>query len=212
MLDSLGRPRPSDDGERDPRTAGQRRHDALQDALLGVLRTGDLPDSGGITTTIVLTMTAEQWRTGTGLARTGHGATVPARLAASLAGDAQVVGAVLDSMRRIEAYSATHRIFTKRQRLAMAARDHGCSFPGCDLPPALCEAHHVTEFRESRRTTVDDGTLVCGFHHREHERLGWRAVMIAGVPHWVPPPWIDPARTPRRNTVHDPQPHDPHAV
>jgi hypothetical protein len=26
--------------------------------------------------------------------------------------------------------------------------------------------------------------------------------MIDGIPNWIPPPWIDPDRTPRRNTMH----------
>ena len=28
--------------------------------------------------------------------------------------------------------------------------------------------------------------------------------MIGGRPPWVPPAWIDPPQTPRRNTAHDP--------
>jgi len=28
--------------------------------------------------------------------------------------------------------------------------------------------------------------------------------MIGGVPHWVPPRWIDLDQTPRRNHTHDP--------
>ena len=35
---------------------------------------------------------------------------------------------------------------------------------------------------------------------------GWQPVMINGLPHWIPPKWIDPAQTPRRNTLHDTTP------
>jgi len=86
----------------------------------------------------------------------------------------------------------------------MIARDQGCSFPGCTAPPAWCQAHHVTDFALTRRTCVDDGTLLCGFHHREHPALGWTCRMIDGVPHWTAPTWIDPEQTPRRNRMHDP--------
>ncbi len=111
---------------------------------------------------------------------------------------------VLTKTREITAYGDTHRIFTEGQRLAMIARDQGCSFPGCSVGPAWCQAHHITDFAISRRTSVDDGTLLCGFHHREHPKLGWTCHMIDGTPHWTPPPWLDPDQTPRRNRVHEP--------
>jgi hypothetical protein len=28
--------------------------------------------------------------------------------------------------------------------------------------------------------------------------------MTGGVPEWLPPPWLDPDRRPRRNTAHHP--------
>ena len=86
----------------------------------------------------------------------------------------------------------------------MIARDLGCSFPGCTAPPAWCQAHHITEFSITRRTSVDDGTLLCGFHHREHPHLSWTCRMIHGIPHWTAPTWLDPTQTPRRNRIHDP--------
>ena len=72
VLDATAAPRPSTagpeaDGVKDPRTAGQRRHDGLLDALLLTLRAEQLPTCNGVTTTILLTMTADQAATGTGL-------------------------------------------------------------------------------------------------------------------------------------------------
>ncbi len=92
----------------------------------------------------------------------------------------------------------------ENQRLAMAARDLGCSFPGCIDPPSRCEAHHLTDYALTRRTSIDDGTLLCGWHHREHPRLGWTCQMINGRPHWIAPPWLDRTQTPIRNHAHDP--------
>lgn len=181
-------------------------NDALQDALLALIRAEQLPACGGVAATILLTMTSDQLATRSGLVATGHGATIALTQALELAGDAQLVPVVLDSLKAITAYGDTQRIFTRQQRHAMAARDHGCSFPDCDVPPAWCEAHHITDFALTRRTRVDDGSLLCGYHHREHERLGWHCEMINGLPHWIPPAWIDPARTPRRNHLHDPAP------
>jgi hypothetical protein len=204
VLDTLARPRPAEDGERDPRSAGQRRHDAMHDALLLTLRSRQLPDCGGVAATIVLTMTEQQLHDGRGTVTTGHGARISVPEALTLLGDAQIIPVVLGKTRQIEAYGDTHRIFTRNQRLAMIARDGGCSFPGCDIPPAWCQAHHVTDYAITRHTRVDDGTLLCGFHHREHPKLGWSCAMLDSVPHWTPPRWLDPEQTPRRNAMHDP--------
>jgi hypothetical protein len=62
---------------------------------------------------------------------------------------------------------------------------------------------HITDYAISKRTSVDDGTLLCGYHHREHPNLDWTGHMLNGTPHWTPPAWIDPDQTPRPNRVHD---------
>lgn len=203
VLDSLARPAPGEDGERDPRTAGQRRHDALHDALLALLRSGELPACNGVAATILLTMTAEQLHSRDGTVTTGHGAQVSVEQALTLLGEAQVMPVIFDKAKEISAYGSAHRIFTQGQRLAMIARDLGCSFPGCSVPATWCQAHHITDFTLSPHTRIDDGTLLCGHHHREHGNLGWRCRMIDGIPHWIPPRWIDPEQTPRRNHMHD---------
>jgi hypothetical protein len=109
-------------------------------------------------------------------------------------------------MKQVEEYGTTHRLFTEAQRLAMIARDGGCSFPACDAPPQWAEAHHVIPYAEGGPTTVDSGCLLCGHHHDTFERNGWTCIMIAKVPHWIPPPWRDPHQVPIRNWAHDPQP------
>jgi hypothetical protein len=96
------------------------------------------------------------------------------------------------------------RTATAGQRLALAARDGGCSFPACDRPPDWCESHHVTPWTDGGPTDVNNLTLVCGFHHREHAKRGWAVYMVDGLPEWIPPRWIDPQQTPRRNITHHP--------
>jgi hypothetical protein len=207
VLDTLARPLPETDGARDPRTPGQRRHDGLLDALRLLHRADLLPACAGVSTTVILTLTAQEWAGGRGSAMTGHGSVIPAAEARRWAGgEARVLAVVLDRAKRVLAYSSTHRIFTEGQRLAMIARDQGCSFPGCDAPPHWCQAHHVTEHAAGGPTSIDNGALLCGPHHREHTRMGWTGSMINGVPHWTPPPWIDPHRVPRRNHTHHPTP------
>jgi uncharacterized protein DUF222/HNH endonuclease len=216
VLDTLARPDPAAttrdaDGEGaqadvvaqpDLRTPGQRRHDGLRDGLLTLIRSDQLPACGGVSSTIVLTVTADDFAAGTGVAQTGHGALIPTADVRRMAGGAQLIPVLLSRTKRIEAYGRTRRFFTAGQRLAMISRDQGCSFPDCTVPPAWCEAHHVIDWADGGPTTVDNGALLCGYHHREHPRLGWSCTMINGRPHWTAPSWLDPTRTPRINTAH----------
>lgn len=60
------------------------------------------------------------------------------------------------------------RVFTARQRRAMAVRDGGCLWPGCDRPPGECEAHHINPWSEclaNRKSETKDGIPLCKFHH-----------------------------------------------
>jgi hypothetical protein len=44
--------------------------------------------------------------------------------------------------------------------------------------------------------------LLCRYHHRHFETLGWEVFMHEGMPTWRPPATIDPHRRPTRNTAH----------
>jgi hypothetical protein len=81
------------------------------------------------------------------------------------------------------------RLFTKRQRIGLAARDGGCRFPGCERPPSWTEAHHIDEFeRDQGRTDIADGILLCRFHHMLVHNEGWRIVREGADYYAVPPP------------------------
>jgi hypothetical protein len=204
VLDCLGKPQPADDDTRDPRTPGQRRHDALLAGLRLLLGSGRLPSTMGCATTVLLTMDTDAFATGAGVARTGHGYPIPAELAKRwLDPEARAILVLLSKTKGIEAYSSVQRLFTEQQRLAMTARDRGCSYWGCDAPASWSQAHHVTDYQKTRRTRVDDAGLACTGNHHTFESMGWRSIMHNGRPYWVPPTWVDPDQTPRRNKLHD---------
>ncbi len=67
------------------------------------------------------------------------------------------------------------RLFTPAQRVALATRDGGCRWRGCDRPASYCESHHIDEWTADHgRTDIDRGILLCRFHHMELHHNGWR--------------------------------------
>ncbi|MEO9138422.1 MAG: DUF222 domain-containing protein, partial [Jatrophihabitans sp.] len=143
VLDSLSAPQPAADGTPDPRTATQRRHDALLALTDMALLSGALPRAGGITTSVILTMSTEDYRSGRGLATTGHGNVVPVQEALRwITGDAQLLVTALNSMREITQYSSVHRCHTEQQRLAIIAATN--TAPGLVVTPRPPTARFTT--------------------------------------------------------------------
>jgi hypothetical protein len=206
VLNTLSRPAP-EHAEPDSRTPRQRRHDALLDAGRRLLRSGTLPDAGGTPATVLVTMTLEQLETRAGVATTSHGGTFSIASALRLAAGANLLPVVLDSRGAVLHLGRARRTASPAQRFALAARDGGCSFPSCDRPPDWCETHHITPWADGGTTDLDNTTLLCGFHHREHGKRGWTVRLVDGIPEWTPPRWIDPQLIPRRN--HRPPLHFP---
>jgi Domain of unknown function (DUF222)/HNH endonuclease len=136
------------------------------------------------------------------LATLGHGQIVSARTLLAMACEAQVVPVVFNEAGGIMAYGATRRLASPGQRLALAARDGGCCFPGCDRPAAWSEVHHIVPWLIEQRTDIDNLCLLCPHHHRSFDKAGWQVHLEHGTPYWIPPPWIDHQRQPRRNTTH----------
>ena len=98
------------------------------------------------------------------------------------------------------------RLVTGAQRNALAVRDGGCAFPGCDLASSNCDAHHIVPWWEGGRTALSNLVLLCRHHHGvvEPARYGLRdqwEVRIAGdgLPEFLPPARYGPDRAPMRN-------------
>ncbi|MGF7234870.1 MAG: HNH endonuclease signature motif containing protein, partial [Frankia sp.] len=74
-------------------------------------------------------------------------------------------------------------------RAAVIARDHICTFPGCDRPASWTETHHLTHWTAGGDTAADTMTLARGFHHdvAHHDgwdlRLGPHTAASNGAPH-----------------------------
>ena len=66
------------------------------------------------------------------------------------------------------------RLFSADQRRMMSLRDGGCRFPGCGLPPAFTDAHHIVAWQAGGQPDVKNGVLMCRIHHRELHEGAWR--------------------------------------
>jgi hypothetical protein len=52
------------------------------------------------------------------------------------------------------------RLFSADQRRMMSLRDGGCRFPGCGLPPAFTDAHHIVAWQVGGRSDMRNGVLM----------------------------------------------------
>ena len=65
--------------------------------------------------------------------------------------DANVIRIVTDGDSEILDLGRTVRTAPPKFRRALAARDRGCVFPGCDRPPGHCRAHHIQWWDRDQR-------------------------------------------------------------
>jgi hypothetical protein len=85
------------------------------------------------------------------------------------------------------------RLFSQRQRIALATAQGGCMFGACDRPPSWCEAHHAKHWkRDNGKTNILDGVLLCRYHHLLVHNNGWEIVRDDAGLWLIPPPGIDP--------------------
>ncbi len=68
----------------------------------------------------------------------------------------------------------TRRTFTPKQRIAIAIRDGGCMWHGCDRPASMCETHHIDHWHNGGATDIDRGILLCRYHHMKLHNHGYR--------------------------------------
>ncbi|MGW9113452.1 DUF222 domain-containing protein [Microbacterium sp. NPDC055683] len=127
----------------------------------------------------------------------GVAAPVPVSVARRLACTGRVDRVTLTADGRILSLESVQRCFTPRQRRAITARDGGCIIPGCTIPTAWCEIHHVHDHARGGPTRTDNGVLLCWWHHHHLDTSGWVVRMDDGIPRLIPPRWIDRDCRPR---------------
>lgn len=189
----------------DPRTPNQRRADVFTDLVRKAATLPDVPRLNGASATISVHADLDDIAAGRGVGWIpGITEPLPAASVQQLLCHADMHTTVFGEGGRVLCQGKTQRLFTTMQVRAMAARDGGCVWPGCDRPPSWCESHHAEPWRSvdhaPGRTDVENGVLICHFHHRIVHTSDWQLTMIDGVPHFLPPASIDWQRTPRAAT------------
>lgn len=200
-------------------TRPQRLLGGLVDAAKAALATGGVPSTGGIRPQVLVTIDSvsllQKFDFGSVLkpmngpdpasdsvspGSFAFSGPVPAATVRRLACDADLLPVVLSGEGRILDIGRSQRLFPPHLRKALHARDGGCAFPGCTIPGPWTEAHHILYWSLGGPTSTDNGVLLCSHHHHEVHKENWRIELKAGVPWFVPPPYVDPDRVPLRNT------------
>ncbi|MDN5913798.1 MAG: HNH endonuclease [Pseudonocardia sp.] len=197
VIDAKSKPASSDE----TREPAQRQAEALAEVCGFALEHGPtslVPETGGRRPQISVIVRLEdlEKRARSGMLDFG-GQTSPETLR-MLACDAAVIPIVMNGNGQPLDVGRATRTIPDGLRRAVTARDTGCAHPGCDRPPSWSEIHHILPWEELGDTKLENLVMLCRRHHRLIHHSGWLVRIRDGLPEFVPPAWIDPGRTPRR--------------
>jgi hypothetical protein len=152
----------------DARTPAQCRADALVEICRGYLH----GQGAGARRRphVLVTIPWNTLRTGQGAIDTEAG-TLSAQAARRLTCDATVSRVLLDPESVPMDLGRAARVVPDSLRRLLDARDHGCTYPGCDMPPRFCDAHHLEHWANGGATNLANLKLLCSVHHKAaHEQ------------------------------------------
>ena len=148
--------------------AAARRADALTELARRQLDGGNLPQKAGQKPHLLLMaeMQTLAKAPGSPAAELEWSLPVPAETARRIACDCCVTEVGPRGEHRVS------RVVPGWMRRQLIARDRTCRFPGCDMPGAWCDAHHIEHWADGGLTVLWNLILYCRRHHRKsHEGL-----------------------------------------
>ncbi|MBX9245137.1 DUF222 domain-containing protein [Actinotalea ferrariae] len=181
-------PRP---GQDDERTSEQRRADALDVLAEKVLAMPQTGSGASVRPHISFLMDAETWaglRALREIETTGavsedaaaslvapvtleDGTPVPLSEVARALCDCELTRIVMDADGVPLDIGRGRRTYTGAQRRAVIARDRGCVWTDCAAEARWAEVHHIRWWdRDDGPTSIENGALLCTFHHHEVHR------------------------------------------
>jgi hypothetical protein len=138
-----------------------------------------LPQCGGLSSTIVVTIGLDQLMSGLGTAKLDTGGKISAGEARRLACQAGIIPVVLDGASVPVDIGREQRFHNKYQRICIQVRDGGCTAENCDRPPGWCECHHEIPWSEGGGTSVEKGRMLCWWHHHLAHDTGYTMTRLA---------------------------------
>jgi hypothetical protein len=181
------------DGGDDRRSSEQRKADAFVQLCLVALRSGDAPTQHGVRPHVSVLVDAETARRQTGLVETAMSGPLPIESLFWLFQDCSVTRIELDPDRVPTEIGQAMRNPSTALWRAFVARDRGCTWKGCDAPPAWCQvAHGMIPWHLSGKLTLSDAALLCHRHHRLFDQGGWRMVIAGAEVSYVRDPSVQP--------------------
>ncbi|MFD8491660.1 DUF222 domain-containing protein [Amycolatopsis sp. NPDC059657] len=192
------------DDETDTRSREEKLGDAWAEILARATGDPDQPDQAGIPLQLTLTTTIPELLAESGFVTLEGGQQISARDARRACCEADAYVGILSGQDVPLDLSRLQRYASPGQRRALALRDKGCAFPGCRRTPRDCDAHYLVHWLNNGETKLHNLCLLCAHHHRLIHNSPWEIQMDDdGRPIFIPPAYLDPLRTPRRNTAHD---------
>jgi hypothetical protein len=197
MILPLAKPKKLNEDTPDPRDKRRRQGDAMSEVIFRAAGHGKSDQA--VKTDLIVTLDLNMLIDGVAGATLDGGAFLPPSAVRRLACDASVIPLVCNGDSVPLDLGRAQRLVPDRLRSALVARDRCCAFPSCDLPARMTEAHHIRPWSEGGPTDLANLLLLCKRHHRVIHGSEWTITMIHGIPHFIPPPWVDREQKPMRN-------------
>ena len=161
-------------GTENSRAPAQRRADALGEICRQWLDLAERPLVSGERPHVVVTIdiASLERRAGRRLDLEDVGR-IDGETARRLACDATVSRVITDSSSQPLDVGRKTKVVPPALRRAVAVRDGGCAFPGCDRHSSWCDAHHIRHWADGGSTSLANLVLLCRRHHRlvHHRRF-----------------------------------------
>ncbi|WP_232006049.1 DUF222 domain-containing protein, partial [Mycobacterium sp. 852013-50091_SCH5140682] len=159
-----------------------------------MLASGQLGQHNGLPVSVIISTTVRELESVAGIATTASGTRLSIPQVVAMAARARQYLAVFANHKEVPLYlGRAKRLASVGQRIALHARDRGCTKPGCPHPPDRCQGHHAEQdYAQGGQTDITDLTLACPKDNRLVSEHGWTTrVRDDGRIEWVPPPLLD---------------------